>query len=70
VFTFIRKKDNSKVLFVLNLSAKSQKIKLNSSEIEGVASNLFGANTIPAAIKGTLSLTLEPWQYIVYQYKN
>jgi glycosidase len=70
VFTFIRKKENSKVLFMLNLSAKSQKIKLNSPEIEGFASSIFGADTKPTQVKSSLSITLEPWQYIVYQYKN
>jgi 1,4-alpha-glucan branching enzyme len=70
VFTFIRMKENSKVLFMLNLSAKSQKIKLNSPEIEGSASSIFGADTKPTVLKSSLSVTLEPWQYIVYQYKN
>jgi len=70
VFTFLRRKESSKVLFVLNLSAKAQKVKLNSMDIEGNAVSIFDSKGSPVAIKNGMSITLAPWQYIVYQYKN
>jgi glycosidase len=69
VFSFMRKKENSKVLFVLNLSDKKQKIKLDSPELAGTALEIFGAQP-EAAFKNQIQLTLEPWQYRVYTYKK
>jgi hypothetical protein len=69
VFSFIRKKENSKVLFVLNLSNKKQKVKLDSPDIVGSAQEIFGAQS-EAAFKNQIQLTLEPWQYFVYTYKK
>ena len=69
VFSFMRKKESSKVLFVLNLSNKKQKVKLNSPELSGKVQDLF--NNSPAIdIKNQLSFQLEPWQYIVYRYNQ
>jgi glycosidase len=69
VFSFMRKKESSKVLFVLNLSNKKQKVKLNSPELSGKVQDLF--NDKPAIdIKKQLSFQLEPWQYIVYRYNQ
>jgi glycosidase len=69
VFSFIRKKENSKVLFVLNLSNKKQKIKLDSPDIAGIAQEIFGAQP-ESAFKNQIQLNLEPWQYYVYTYKK
>lgn len=69
VFSFMRKKETSKVLFVLNLSNKKQKVKLNSPELSGKVQDLF--NDKPTIeVKNQLTFQLEPWQYIVYRYNK
>ena len=68
VYAFVRKKDNSRVLFILNLSGKKQKIKLNAPEIAGEATEIFSGEKIIS--KPARALTLNPWQYLVYRYNN
>jgi glycosidase len=68
VYAFVRKKDNSRVLFILNLSGKKQKIKLNAPEIAGEATEIFSGEKIISKPAG--ALTLNPWQYLVYRYNN
>jgi glycosidase len=69
VFSFMRKKESSKVLFVLNLSNKKQKVKLNSPELSGNVQDLFN-NKPGIEVKNQLTFQLEPWQYIVYRYNK
>jgi len=70
VFSFVRKKDDSKVLFVLNLSSKPAKVKLNSSEIAGFTNDYFDSTSKPLTLKESYSLKLQPWEYKVYLYSK
>ena len=69
VFSFLRKKENSKVLFVLNLSNKKQKVKLDSAELTGSMQEIF-SGVESTGLKKQLSLSLEPWQYLVYRFNK
>lgn len=68
VYAFVRKKGQSKVLFILNLSGKAQKIKLQSPELSGEAIELFSGEDLK--FKANYSIQLKPWQYLVYRFKN
>ncbi len=68
VLSFVRMKDDSKVLFVLNLSAKAQKVKLSGSEIAGFTKDYFDSSSEPITLKDSYSLKLKPWEYKVYLY--
>lgn len=68
VLSFFRKKEGSKVLFIINLSDKEQKINLKSDDIAGNASDFFAADTRPFMMKDKLSLKLKPWEYKIYVY--
>lgn len=70
VLSFVRKKGDSKILFVLNLSSKSQKIKLKSAELAGFTSDYFDSKAEPLTLKESYSLKLKPWEYKVYVYKK
>jgi glycosidase len=70
VFSFIRQKEDSKILFVLNLSANNQKAKIKSPEIAGFTEDYFEKVSEPVAFKESLSLKLKPWEYKVYLYKK
>ena len=70
VFACLRKKDNSKVLFIVNLSGKKSKVKLDSEDLAGEWIDIFDAKGTPATSKSTYSTTLEPWSYQVLRYKK
>jgi glycosidase len=70
VMSFFRKKDDSKILFIFNLSNKDQKINLNSPELSGLASDSFGLDTKPAPLTDKMSLKLKPWEFKVYNYSK
>lgn len=70
VLSFVRKKDNSKILFVLNLSSKAQKVNIKSNEIIGFTNDYFESEAKPIELKDSYSLKLKPWEYKVYVYKT
>jgi glycosidase len=70
VFACLRKKDNSKVLFVINLSAKNAKIKMENAELGGDWTEVFDAAGQSLPFKANVSLNLEPWTYKVYRFKK
>lgn len=70
VYAFIRLKEKSKVMFVFNLSAKPQKIKFDAPEIAGIATDVFATTPQEIGFKSSYSVTLQPWQYQVFRYKN
>jgi cyclomaltodextrinase len=67
VYAFMRRKGTSKVVFILNLSSKNQKVTLENSDIAGSNTEIF--TNINQVSKSKLSLTLAPWEYKVYTYK-
>jgi glycosidase len=67
IYAFMRRKGASKVVFILNLSSKNQKVTLENSDIAGSNTEIF--TNINQVSKSKLSLTLAPWEYKVYTYK-
>jgi hypothetical protein len=63
-------KEKSKVLFVFNLSAKPQKVKFDAPEIAGIVTDVFATTPQEIGFKPSYSVTLQPWQYQVFRYKN
>ena len=70
VFAVIRKKDNSKVLFIFNLSDKKVKAKMDNADLAGEWISIFDAAGKPVAFKAQYSSTLEPWTYQVLRFKK
>ncbi|MFZ1528917.1 MAG: alpha-amylase family glycosyl hydrolase [Ferruginibacter sp.] len=66
LYAYTRQKDSSKVLVLLNLSAKSQSINIGNN-LAGNVYNVFKrkAETLPAGKK-----TIPAWGYEVYEYKK
>lgn len=65
VFVFTRQKDDQKVLVILNLSAKQQTIKLNSSELKGDYREVFTGRK--QSFEEKRELNLKPWEYWVFE---
>ncbi len=71
VFACIRKKDGSRVLFLINLSGKKAKFKAENPDLEGEWIDVFGADDkVALTLKTKHSVTLEPWTYQVYRLKK
>ncbi len=70
VFAVIRKKDTSKVLFILNLSDKKVKAKMDNADLAGDWISIFDSAAKPVALKAQYSSTLEPWTYQVLRFKK
>jgi glycosidase len=66
VYAFVREKGKSKVLVILNLSANAQKIEVKDTSLLGKPFNVFMGNI--EELKYT-SWQIEPWGYVVYDYK-
>ncbi|HQW82997.1 MAG TPA: alpha-amylase family glycosyl hydrolase [Ferruginibacter sp.] len=67
VFAFLRQKENHKVMVVLNFSNQPQKFSINDSTINGEPENIFLGK--PEKVTSTEFFSLEPWGYVVYDYK-
>ena len=63
LLVYTREQGDSKVLVILNLSAKAQKVTLNA-DAAGTYKNLFTDKK--ETLKGKQVLTLAPWGYAVY----
>jgi glycosidase len=67
VLAYAREKEGHKAVMVFNLSKKEQKFTIKDSTINGEPLNLFmGVNE---KISDTHEFSIEPWGYIVYDYK-
>jgi glycosidase len=64
VLVFSRVKDENKVIVVINMTAKPQVVKLNSTNYAGKYKDLFSGKK--STISNELNLNLEPWGYKVY----
>jgi glycosidase len=64
VLVFSRVKDENKVIVVINMTAKPQVLKLNSTTYAGKYKDLFSGKKVTVA--NELILNLEPWGYKVY----
>lgn len=63
-FAFIRRRDQSKILTIVNLSAQPADVKMEKDNIAGSYNELFTDQKL--TIKKELTLHLEPWGYKVY----
>ena len=67
VFAYLRQNENHKVLVILNFSSKPQKFSINDTAIKGEPANIFSGK--PEKVTENEIFSLEPWGYIVYDYK-
>ena len=67
VFSYQREKDGHKVVVVLNLSKQPQKFTINDAAIEGEPMNVF--MSVKEKVNTSHTFSIEPWGYIVYDYK-
>ena len=67
VFSFMREKDGRKAVMVFNMSGIAQKFMIKDPVINGEPLNLFMGVT--EKISDTHEFSVEPWGYIVYDYK-
>ncbi|RZK19228.1 MAG: DUF3459 domain-containing protein [Hymenobacter sp.] len=65
VYAYVREKAGSKVLVILNLSAKPQTVAVKEPALQGQPYNLFRATNEPLTDKPQ---QVEPWGYVVYEY--
>lgn len=63
VYTFYREKDDNKVVVLLNLSDKPQKLTINDVNIHGKYKDVFNGKEIK--VDGNTFIDLEPWKYVV-----
>jgi glycosidase len=67
VYAYAREKQGRKVLVIFNMSNTGQKFKINNTLINGEPFNVFMA--MPEKISAAHEFSIEPWGYIVYDYK-
>jgi len=66
LYAYLRERQGHKVLVILNLSAKEEKITINDAELYGNPLNVFmGTNE---ALAAGHSFNIEQWGYIIYNY--
>lgn len=65
IFAYQREKDGHKVIVILNLSKQAQ--KFNAKDISGEPLNVF--MDMKVNLNSKQQFSLEPWGYIVYDYK-
>ena len=67
VYCFAREKDGHKVIVILNLSKQPQKFSISDASIDGEPMNIFMA--VNEKVNTTHQFSIEPWGYVVYDYK-
>lgn len=67
LYAYTREKGKDKLLVILNLSAKEQPINIKDSTLTGEPYNVFMGVKEPLPLHH--SFNIEPWGYIVYEYK-
>ncbi len=66
LYAYVRQKDTSKVLVILNLSDKEQTITIADESLTGNPYNVFMHTNEPLKLQQTFNI--EPWGYIIYDY--
>lgn len=67
IFSYVREKNGHKVLVVLNLSDQPQTFHIKDKSIKGNPYNVFLFTK--EAVGSSNQLNIEPWGFIVYDYK-
>lgn len=65
VIAFVREKEESQVVVILNLSGKAQEAEIDGGELNGNFSDIFSGTMVEAG--AIFAQNLEPWAYRVYQ---
>nr|WP_294775361.1 alpha-amylase family glycosyl hydrolase [uncultured Flavobacterium sp.] len=65
VISFSRTKDKNRVIPIINYSDKPVTVKLNSSYLKGIYTEVFSGQKI--TLKGDDVFTLKPWEYMVLE---
>jgi alpha-amylase len=66
LYAFVREKEGHKVLVILNLSQKDQRVSIADASLEGNPLNVFLGVKEPVSAKHSFSI--EPWGYVIYDY--
>jgi alpha-amylase len=66
LYAYVKEKDKSKVLVILNLSNKQQSISVKDASLHGKPYNVFMGTAEPLTDK---PWNIEPWGYVIYEYK-
>ncbi len=66
VYSYVREKNGKKVFVILNLSKTEQTIKVTEKELHGNPYNVFMGTNESLTDK---EWKIEPWGYVVYEYK-
>ena len=66
VYSYVREKNGKKVFVILNLSKTEQAIKVTEKDLHGNPYNVFMGTNEPLSEK---EWKIEPWGYVVYEYK-
>jgi len=67
VFAYVREKEGRKAVMLFNMSGKGQKFSIKDPVITGEPLNVFMGVT--EKVSEALEFSIEPWGYIVYDYK-
>jgi alpha-amylase len=67
IFAYVREKAAHKIAVILNLSDQPQRFTINDNSIYGNPLNVFSG--VKEKVNGTHVFSLEPWGFIVYEYK-
>ena len=66
VYAFLREKEEDKVFVILNLTGKHVEVTLKGKKYLGDYTDIF--NSVPVPFEQDTELSLEPWEYHVYEY--
>ena len=67
IFAYKREKEGHKVVVILNLSKQAQKFSIKDASINGNPMNIFMG--VKEKVNDIHEFSIEPWGYIVYDYK-
>ncbi|RYF85558.1 MAG: hypothetical protein EOO03_13095, partial [Chitinophagaceae bacterium] len=67
VLAYLREKSGRKAVVIFNFSNRVQDFKVNDIELRGKPLNVFRGEE--EKISDDFNFSLEPWGYIVYDYK-
>lgn len=67
IFAYLREKQGHKVAVILNLSNEPQRFRIKDRNLMGQPMNVFMG--VPEKVNPTHIFSIEPWGYIVYDYK-
>ncbi len=63
IYSFIREKDDRKVIAILNLCDKPQSFSFNEEKLNGKYTNAFTGDAVN--VDGEMTVELQPWKYLV-----